>query len=47
MRFHRENVVKAELEYVAQKDAVILISEDLMEALNAFMEKRPHRFKGK
>jgi hypothetical protein len=32
---------------VAKKDAVILISEDLMEAPNAFMEKRPHQFKGK
>ena len=47
MRFDRENGVKVGLEYVAQKNAAILISQDLMEAVNAFMQKRPHQFKGK
>ena len=47
VRFDRENGVKAGLEYVAQKNAAVLISEDLMEAVNAFMQKRAPQFQGK
>jgi enoyl-CoA hydratase len=47
IRFNREHGVQAGLEYVAQKNAAILMSEDLMEAVQAFMERRPSDFKGK
>ena len=39
--------VVAGLEFVAQKNAAVLQSEDLMEAISAFMEKRPACFKGR
>jgi hypothetical protein len=32
---------------VAQKNAAILMSEDLLEAAQAFMEKRSPRFNGR
>lgn len=47
MRFNRDHGVRAGLDYVAQKNAAILMSEDLMEAAQAFMQKRPPRFKGR
>lgn len=43
----RDYGVHAGLEYVAQKNAAILLSEDLTEALEAFREKRPAKFRGK
>ena len=47
IRFERENGVKAGLEYLAGKNAAILISEDLMETDNAFIEEFQPQFKSK
>jgi enoyl-CoA hydratase len=43
----RDRGVYPGLEYVAQKNAALLPSEDMMEAFQAFTQKRTPNFKGR
>ena len=45
--YTRDNGIAAGLQYVAQKNTSLLPNEDLMEAFQAFMQKRAPHFKGK
>ncbi len=45
--YSRDRGIQAGMEYVAQKNAAMIPSEDMVEAAMAFMEKRPPVYRGK
>ena len=47
INYSRDNGIEAGLQYVAQKNSAALPSEDLFEAVTAFMEKRKPVFRGR
>jgi enoyl-CoA hydratase len=47
LRYSMEHSVEEGLEYVAMHNATFLYSDDLGEAVQAFMQKRPANFKGR
>jgi enoyl-CoA hydratase len=47
INYSRDNGIDAGLQYVAQKNSAALPSEDLFEAVTAFMEKRAPVFRGR
>jgi enoyl-CoA hydratase len=47
INYSRDNGVYPGLDYVAQKNAAVLVSEDLKEAVSAFMQRRDPTFTGK
>jgi enoyl-CoA hydratase len=47
IHYTRDNGIFPSLDYVAQKNAAAVPSDDMMEAVTSFLEKRPPHFTGK
>lgn len=45
--YSRDNGIDRGLKYVAQKNSAMVPNDDMMEAVAAFLEKRPPQFKGR